>query len=189
MNNYVNPNYLQENNLNQMPQGFPNQQGVGFPGMPYTGFQTPPYQPPFQQQQPRPPFPVPPGQQPGLLPAFEQSYIENILRLNRGKLATVYMNFENSQWGSKVFKGIVEAAGKDHLILSDPTTGMRYLLLMIYLNYVTFDEEINYDYPFAFNPIQDQLGTAAPIFNLPTQQPLPNQATQFRKKDNKDNSK
>ncbi|MCL6617589.1 MAG: spore coat protein GerQ, partial [Anoxybacillus ayderensis] len=30
-----------------------------------------------------------------------------------------------------------------------PQTGMRYLLPMIYLDYVTFDEEINYEYPFA----------------------------------------
>ena len=28
---------------------------------------------------------------------FENSYIENILRLNLGKTATIYMNFENSQ--------------------------------------------------------------------------------------------
>ncbi|XMB67844.1 spore coat protein GerQ [Mycoplasmatota bacterium zrk1] len=81
-------------------------------------------------------------------PFFEQSYIENILRLNLGKLATIYMNFENSQWGSKLFKGVLEAAGKDHIIISDPQTGMRYLLLMIYLNYITFEEEINYEYPF-----------------------------------------
>lgn len=78
----------------------------------------------------------------------EQSYIENILRLNLGKNVNVFMNFENSQWGSKVFKGKLEAAGKDHIIVSDPTTGIRYLLLSIYLNYVTFDEEINYYYPY-----------------------------------------
>ncbi|MBM4761594.1 spore coat protein GerQ [Bacillus sp. B15-48] len=87
-------------------------------------------------------------QVPGMLP-IEASYIENILRLNKGKLATVYMSFEGSQeWNSKIFKGIIEAAGRDHLILSDPQTGMRYLLLMVYLDYVTFDEEIEYDYPF-----------------------------------------
>lgn len=79
---------------------------------------------------------------------YEQSYIENILRLNRGKLATVYMSFEGSQWGSKVFKGTIEAAGKDHIILKDPQTGIRYLLLTIYLSYVTFDEELNYEYPY-----------------------------------------
>lgn len=85
-------------------------------------------------------------------PVIEQSYVENILRLNRGKTATVYMNFENSQWGSKIFKGTIEAAGKDHIILSDSQTNTRYLLLTIYLSYVTFDEEINYYYPFDREP-------------------------------------
>jgi spore germination protein Q len=85
---------------------------------------------------------------PGMLP-LEQSYIENILRLNRGKLATVYATFENNtEWNAKIFKGIIEAAGRDHLILSDPQTGQRILLPMIYLDYVTFDEEIEYEYPF-----------------------------------------
>jgi len=84
------------------------------------------------------------------LPAFERSYIENILRLNLGKMATVYMTFENnSQWNAKVFKGRVEAAGRDHIIISDPQTGMRYLLLMVNLDYITFDEELNYEYPIA----------------------------------------
>lgn len=82
----------------------------------------------------------------------EESYIENILRLNLGKPVSIYMNFENSQWGSKIFKGILEAAGKDHIIISDKDTNMRYLLLTIYLNYVTFDEEINYYYPYRDNP-------------------------------------
>ena len=81
----------------------------------------------------------------------ESSYIENILRLNLGKIVSVYMNFENSQWGSKIFKGKLEAAGKDHIIISDVSTNMRYLLLTIYLNYVTFDEEINYYYPYQTN--------------------------------------
>lgn len=81
-------------------------------------------------------------------PREEQSYIENILRLNIGKVATVYMNFENSQWGSKIFKGYILAAGKDHIILQDLQTETRYLLLMVYLNYITFEGEIEYEYPF-----------------------------------------
>ena len=80
---------------------------------------------------------------------FEQSYIENILRLNRGKVATIYMNFEGSQWGSKVFKGELLEAGKDHILLKDNQTGMNYLLLSIYLSYISFDENIEYEYPFA----------------------------------------
>lgn len=84
----------------------------------------------------------------GLLPA-EQSFIENILRLNLGKVATIYMTFENnSEWNAKIFKGRLEAAGRDHIIISDPRTGMRYLLLMVNLDYVTFDEPLNYTYPY-----------------------------------------
>ncbi len=95
---------------------------------------------------------APGAQIPGMLPV-EQSYIENILRLNKGKLATVYATFENnSQWNAKVFTGIIEAAGRDHLILSDPQTGKRVLLPMVYLDYVTFDEEIEYEYPFGAAP-------------------------------------
>ncbi|MEX1029852.1 MAG: spore coat protein GerQ [Paenibacillaceae bacterium] len=85
--------------------------------------------------------------QPGGLP-MEESYIENILRLNLGKAATIYMTYENnSEWNAKIFKGIVEAAGRDHIIISDPQTGMRYLLLMVNLDYITFDEELKYSYP------------------------------------------
>jgi len=87
----------------------------------------------------------------------EESYVENILRLNRGKMATVYATYENnSQWNAKVFRGIIEAAGRDHLILSDPTTGMRYLLLMVNVDYITFDGPINYEYPFQGGVITQQ---------------------------------
>lgn len=97
---------------------------------------------PTQQQQQQQP------QIPGMLP-MEQSYVENILRLNRGKHVTVHMTFEqNKEWNAMIFRGVIEAAGRDHLIISDPQTGKRQLLLMIYLDYVTFDEEINYEYPF-----------------------------------------
>lgn len=148
---------------------------IGMPQMPGMQQPTIPFPQPSIPQQPTPTLP-------SQFPVIEQSYIENILRLNRGKMATVYMNFENSQWGSKVFKGIIEAAGKDHIILSDPQTGIRYLLLMIYLNYITFDEEINYEYPFAF-PQRPLTQTAAPIFNMPNMQYAPEYQTQFRKKD------
>ncbi|MEI3612921.1 spore coat protein GerQ [Pseudogracilibacillus sp. SO30301A] len=89
-----------------------------------------------------------PSETSGQLP-IEQSYIENILRLNRGKLVTVYMSFDGEAGAStpQVFTGIIEAAGRDHIILSDQQTGMRYLLLMVYLNYVTFEEEIEYRSP------------------------------------------
>ncbi|MBO9130131.1 spore coat protein GerQ [Bacillus sp. 165] len=94
--------------------------------------------PPQQQVQAQ--FAVATGQLP-----IEQSYIENILRLNKGKKATVYMTFERgSSLGTKTFTGTIEAAGRDHIIISDATTGKRYLLLMVYLDYVEFDEAITY---------------------------------------------
>ena len=74
----------------------------------------------------------------------EQSYIENILRLNRGKQVEVYMSFADAlEWKDRVFKGIIEQSGKDHIILSDPNTGNWYLLLLIYVDYIKFDENIN----------------------------------------------
>ena len=64
-------------------------------------------------------IPYPPFYQDISNPYQEQSYIENILRLNKDKPATIYMSFEGSQWGSKIFKGIILGAGRDHILLKD----------------------------------------------------------------------
>lgn len=75
----------------------------------------------------------------------EQSYIENIIRLNKGKIGRFYMTYPDSlEWRDRIYSGIIEQSGKDHIIISDPTTGKWYLLLLIYLDYVEFDEKINY---------------------------------------------
>ena len=76
---------------------------------------------------------------------MEQSYVENILRRNKGKVASFYMTFPDSnEWRDKVFTGVIEQAARDHYVISDPKTGKWYLLLAIYLDYIIFDEEINY---------------------------------------------
>lgn len=81
---------------------------------------------------------------------MEQSYIENILRLNKGKRVRAYFCFPDSnEWRDRVFTGIIEEAGRDHLILSDPNTGNWFMILMIYLNYVEFDERINYSHAYS----------------------------------------
>ena len=75
----------------------------------------------------------------------EQSYIENILRLNRGKKARFHITVPGSkEWQDRVFEGIIEQSGRDHIIVSKPSTGEWYLILMIYLDFVTFDESINF---------------------------------------------
>lgn len=115
MNNaYINPNLK---NIN--PQPYTNTQT----GIPNTGTQT---------------FHV------GDLPV-EQSYIENILRLNKGKKVRVHQTFPDSnEWRDMEFKGIIEQSGRDHIILSIPETGVWQVLLMIYVDYISFDEPINY---------------------------------------------
>ena len=75
----------------------------------------------------------------------EQSYIENILRLNRGKMVRIHMTFPDSvEFRDREFTGIIEQSGRDHIILSEPDTGKWQLLLMIYVDFITFDEKINY---------------------------------------------
>ena len=76
----------------------------------------------------------------------EESYIENILRLNRGKPGTFYFSFDTEGPGSstRAVRGIVEAAGRDHVILSESKTNHRYLFPMIYFDYAEFDEPLNY---------------------------------------------
>lgn len=135
----------------------------------FTGVGAPPgYIPAYGTQQPVPFIPTQTGaaipgvgappaapQIPGMLP-LEQSYIENILRLNRGKLTTVHALFDTGANNGvfREFTGLVEAAGRDHLILSDPETGRRILLPMVYFGYATFDEELEYSYPFNGLPQQ-----------------------------------
>lgn len=76
---------------------------------------------------------------------MEQSYIENILRINKGAEVTVFASFPDAvEWRDREFKGYIEEAGRDHIILRGKETNDWYLILMIYLNYVKFEEKINY---------------------------------------------
>lgn len=77
--------------------------------------------------------------------SMEQSYIENILRLNKGKKVKAYVSYPDSlDWKDSIYNGTIEEAGRDHLIIRNPETGKWYLILMIYLNFVEFDEKVNY---------------------------------------------
>lgn len=76
---------------------------------------------------------------------MEQSYIENILRLNKGKKAKVFCSFPDStEWRDRIYDGIIEQAGKDHVVMSSPSLGDWYLIPMIYVNWVEFEEPINF---------------------------------------------
>lgn len=118
-------------------QGFRQQQPptYGQPYQPAPGVGQPPYFDPTQ-------FPMGPPQ--GMIPV-EMSFIENILRLNRGRMGTFYFTYENNpEWPAMVYRGRIEEAGRDHLIIYNPETNKSYLLLMVNLDYVEFDGQIEY---------------------------------------------
>lgn len=74
----------------------------------------------------------------------EQSYLEDILKLNKGKKVEIFQSFTDSvEWKDKIFNGIIEESGKDYVILSDPTNGNWYLLLLTNIDFIKFDEQIN----------------------------------------------
>ena len=76
---------------------------------------------------------------------MEQSYIENILRNNAGKKVRVHASFSDSvEWRDRVFVGIIEHAGRDNLVLHDIDNNIHYLILMIYIDFFEFEEEITY---------------------------------------------
>lgn len=80
----------------------------------------------------------------------EQSYIENILRLNKGKRIKAYVSYpDSSAWQNKVYEGIIEEAGRDHLIIRDNVNNLWYLIRIIYLNYVEFMEPIVYSHSYS----------------------------------------
>lgn len=79
------------------------------------------------------------------MPIIEQSYIENILRNNIGSLVRVHASFPDSnEWKDRVFVGVIEHAGRDNLIIHDKENDKHYLILMVYLDFVEFNEEITY---------------------------------------------
>lgn len=98
----------------------------------------------------RPPSPgVPVGPSPGFPgpPMREQSYIENILRLNIGNPGVFHFSFEHAlEPGVNVrnVPGTVEAAGRDHVIIKEAATGRQFLFPMIYFDYAEFAGEVNY---------------------------------------------
>ncbi|MFJ7736137.1 spore coat protein GerQ [Lysinibacillus sp. NPDC097287] len=100
--------------------------------------------PTTQQQMTPPPVTIPSGGRP---PGREESYIENILRLNRGKPGTFHFSFEHAiepGKNTKIVRGVVEAAGRDHVILRETKSNHRFLFPMIYFDFAEYDEEMNY---------------------------------------------
>ena len=75
---------------------------------------------------------------------IEQSYIENVLRQNKGKKVKVYASFADStSWRDRMFEGTIEEASRDHLIVC-LLDGRNILIPSIYMDYVEFEDKITY---------------------------------------------
>jgi len=73
----------------------------------------------------------------------ENDTIEGILKRVPAMKIKVYMTFPGSnEWRDRIFEGLIEAAGRDHMVVSDPRTGAWYVLPNIYVDYVEFEESI-----------------------------------------------
>ena len=96
--------------------------------------QTPP------ENTPEMPATVPPTQ------PVEQTYVENILRVNVGKKGTFYFSYTGSKtWNDKIYTGTLQQAGRDHFIIVTDT-GKTVMLLLVYLLWAEFDEPLDYQY-------------------------------------------
>ena len=80
----------------------------------------------------------------------EESYIENILRLNRGKIGTFYFTIPSGNVGeteggtTRIVRGAIVEAGRDHAIIAEADTGHYYLFPMIYFDFAEFGEPLTY---------------------------------------------
>ena len=85
--------------------------------------------------------------QPAGPPQREQSYIENVLRLNIGEPGIFHFSFERAMAeavNTRYIAGTVEAAGRDHVIIKETATGHQFLFPMIYFDYAEFLGQAKY---------------------------------------------
>ena len=76
---------------------------------------------------------------------FEDSYMDSLIRNNIGKQVCIFVTIPSSNdFRDFKFNGILEYSGKDYVILSEPSTGKWHLIPSIYIDFITFDENINY---------------------------------------------
>ena len=69
---------------------------------------------------------------------------QQLFAKNIGKMARFYMTFNGSkEYTDKIFEGIIEEVTNEYTIISNPNTGMWYMLVSLYINFIEFDEPMN----------------------------------------------
>jgi len=70
-------------------------------------------------------------------------FIQDILKINRNKLVTIHFSYPLYNEKS-TFNGIIDFVGNDFIIIKDSKDRKYYMLPYYYLNYIEFEEKINY---------------------------------------------
>lgn len=70
-------------------------------------------------------------------------YIEDILKNNKGKKINISILQPNTNEQEKIINGILQHIGKDFIIINNPIDTKEYLIPLIYIYYIKFDEKIN----------------------------------------------
>lgn len=67
-------------------------------------------------------------------------YAEAVINSNIGRKASIHMSFPDSiEWRDKIFNGIIEASGKDYILIKDEQN-KQFLLWNIYINFIEFND-------------------------------------------------
>ena len=71
-------------------------------------------------------------------------YIYELLAKNINKYCQIYLSFCDSiEWRDSIFEGYIEQIGKDYVLIYNKQNNKHYLLWMIYINYIIFEEMLN----------------------------------------------
>jgi len=71
-----------------------------------------------------------------------KKYIQNVIKMNCGKKIKAFITDLSSN-NDKELDGIIEDINEDSIIISNPNNGCWYLIFLMYLKYIVFEEDIN----------------------------------------------
>jgi len=63
------------------------------------------------------------------------NYVDDYLKSNIGKKIEIHVSFSDSiEWRDSLFKGILEAVGKDFIVVN--SNNQKYVIWSIYIDYI-----------------------------------------------------
>lgn len=72
----------------------------------------------------------------------ENSFVNAVLRTALNKEAKFYFSYPDSiKWRDMVYEGKLLVVGEDYIVIREKTSNHLYVLLMLYLEFVIFEEE------------------------------------------------